>query len=86
MSKDTSVKISLQRTPSFTEVWYEGFVTDGEIKYLYWLIDPQGKDDQGNEYSEEVRWFFKNVPTHIRALHVQILEQFKTIKNDTGVN
>lgn len=72
--------------PAFTEVWYEGYIEDGDIKHQFWLIDPQGEDQYGNEYEMEVRWFFKNVPAKIRAAHDQILQQYKYKKNDTRNN
>ena len=81
LQKEAAVHVSTK--PSFTEVWYEGYVEYNEKKFQFWLIDPQGEDQFGNEYEMEVRWFFKNIPKEVRAIHNQILEQYKHIKNDT---
>lgn len=80
----TNVYVSAK--PAFTELWYEGYIEEGEDKHYFWLIDPQGRDQNGNEYEMEVRWFFKDVPAKIRAAHNQILEQYKYKKNDTRHN
>jgi hypothetical protein len=81
LQKEAAVHVSTK--PAFTEVWYEGYVEYDEKKFQFWLIDPQGEDQFGNEYEMEVRWFFKNIPKEVRAIHNQILEQYKHIKNDT---
>ena len=50
--------ITINKTPSFNEVWHEGHI-EHEGKYHYfWLIHPQGLDDKGDQYELEVRWFF----------------------------
>ena len=81
LQKEAAVHVSTK--PAFIEVWYEGYVEYNEKKFQFWLIDPQGEDQVGNEYEMEVRWFFKNIPIEVRAIHNQILEQYKHIKNDT---
>ena len=81
LQKEAAVHVSTK--PAFIEVWYEGYVEYNEKKFQFWLIDPQGEDQFGNEYEMEVRWFFKNIPIEVRAIHNQILEQYKHIKNDT---
>ena len=81
LQKEAAVHVSTK--PAFTEAWYEGYVEYNEKKFQFWLIDPQGEDQFGNEYEMEVRWFFKNIPKEVRAIHNQILEQYKHIKNDT---
>lgn len=71
-------QITINKTPSFTEIWHEGFVehTDGK-KHYFWLIHPQGLDSHGESYELEVRWFFSKVPMEVRALYPQIIEAFK---------
>lgn len=72
-----NVEISINKTPSFQEVWYEGFIEHKEKKHYFWLIHPQGLDPNGEEYELEVRWFFSRVPREVRALYPQIIEAFK---------
>ena len=68
--------ITINKTPSFTEIWHEGHV-EHEGKYHYfWLIRPQGVDDKGEAYSCEVRWFFQKVPKQVRDLYPIIIESF----------
>ena len=69
--------ITINKTPSFSEIWHEGHI-EHEGKYHYfWLIHPQGLDTNGEEYDCEVRWFFSRVPREVRALYPQIIEAFK---------
>jgi len=69
--------ITINKTPSFNEVWHEGHI-ENEGKYHYfWLIHPQGLDDKGDQYELEVRRFFSRVPKEVRALYPQIIEEFK---------
>lgn len=73
--------ISINKTPSFTEIWYEGSVTMGEESRPFWLIYPQGIDPNGNEYECDVRWFFQRVPREVRAMVPQIIDAFnQTLK------
>lgn len=68
--------ITINKTPSFNEVWHEGHV-EHEGKYHYfWLIHPQGLDPNGEAYSCEVRWFFQKVPKQVRDLYPIIIESF----------
>lgn len=69
--------ITISKTPSFNEIWYEGHVEYEGKHHYFWLIHPQGLDNGGAEYELEVRWFFGRVPREIRALYPQILEAFK---------
>jgi hypothetical protein len=71
-----NVEVSIARTPSFLEVWYEGSVVLDKEEYKFWLIDPQTPDPSGNHYEVEVRWFFKNVPMQIRAMAGDIANQY----------
>jgi len=77
------VKIEINKTPSFTEIWYEGSVTLGEETHQFWLIHPQGVDPHGNEYELDIRWFFARVPREIRAMYPYIIDAFKQKQNDT---
>ena len=76
--------VSINRQPSFTEIWYEGSVTYENKEYNFWLINPRGLDDQGREYEMEVRWWFKQVPMEIRRMSEQIIKDFKENQHDTG--
>ena len=78
--------VSINRQPSFTEIWHEGSVTFENKEYNFWLINPRGMDEQGREYEMEVRWWFKQVPREIRAMSEQIINDFKDAKPDTGRN
>ena len=69
--------ITINKEPSFTEIWREGAVTHDGIEHKFWLIHPQGVDPNGYEYEVDVRWFFQRVPREIRALYPQIIEAFK---------
>lgn len=70
-------KIVINKDPSFTEIWHEGYIEyDGE-QHKFWLIHPKGLDPHGYEYELDVRWFFQRVPREIRAMAPQIIEAFK---------
>ena len=74
--------VTINRQPSFTEIWYEGSVTYENKEYNFWLINPRGLDDQGREYEMEVRCWFKQVPKEIRAMSEQIIKDFKENQHD----
>jgi hypothetical protein len=82
MSEEKNVIVSINRKPSFTEIWYEGTVTYDGKDYMFWLINPRGKDEQGREYEMEVRWFFKQVPMEIRKMSETIINDFKENQHD----
>lgn len=77
-----SVTVSINRQPSFTEIWYEGTVNFQGKDYNFWLINPRGLDDQGREYEMEIRWWFKQVPKEIRAMSETIIKDFKENRHD----
>jgi hypothetical protein len=81
-----SMTVSINRQPSFTEIWHEGSVTFENKEYSFWLINPRGMDEQGREYEMEVRWWFKQVPMEVRRMSDQIIKDFKDAKHDTGRN
>ena len=70
-------EIVINKQPSFTEIWHEGYVNVGDRSYQFWLIHPKGVDHRGNEYECEVRWFFARVPKEVRAMYPAIIEAFK---------
>jgi hypothetical protein len=75
--ENEQIQISINKTPSFTEIWYEGGVEyNGEI-HQFWLIHPQGVDPHGNEYEIDVRWFFARVPREVRGMLPYIIDAFK---------
>ena len=74
--------VKINRQPSFTEIWYEGSVTMEDKEYMFWLINPTGKDEEGREYEMEVRWWFKQVPKEIRNMSEQIIKDFKENQHD----
>ncbi len=76
MEKDTR-KIVINKTPSFTEIWHEGYIEYNDEEYKFWLIHPQGVDPHGHEFECEVRWFFQRVPREVRAMYPYIIEAFK---------
>ena len=75
-------QITINKTPSFTEIWHEGYVEHDGEKHYFWLIRPQGVDPRGNEYELEVRWFFQRVPMEVRRMYSSIIEAFKQKQND----
>ena len=79
---DNQLKVSINKEPSFTEVWYEGSVEYNKMEHKFWLIHPQGKDPNGNEYEVDVRWFFQRVPREIRAMVSYIIDAFKQKAHD----
>jgi hypothetical protein len=70
-------QIVINKEPSFTEIWHEGFVEHEGEKHYFWMIHPQNVDNKGEPYELEIRWFFQRVPKEVRALHPQIIEAFK---------
>ena len=82
--ENDQVVISINREPSFTEIWYEGSVDYNEESYQFWLIHPQGVDPHGNEYEIDIRWFFARVPREIRAMQLYIIDAFKQKQHDRG--
>ncbi len=79
----SSLEITINKEPSFTEIWHEGYITYNSQKHYFWLIHPQNVDDKGDPYELEVRWFFQRVPREVRAMHPYIIESFKQTLNDT---
>ena len=75
--EEPMITVEINKTPAFTEIWHEGSVTMNEKKYMFWLINPTGFDEEGREYEIEVRWWFKQVPREIRAMSAQIINDFK---------
>ena len=76
--------IAINKEPSFTEVWREGYVEYKGEKHRFWIIHPQGTDSEGREYEIEVRWFFQRLPKEVRAMYPLIINAFKqNIENDT---
>lgn len=82
MSEKANVVVTINRQPSFTEIWYEGSVTYEGKDFNFWLINPRGLDDQGREYEMEIRWWFKQVPREIRAMSDTIIKDFKENRHD----
>jgi len=76
-------QIVINKEPSFTEVWHEGYIESKGERHYFWLINPQGVDSRGNEYAQEVRWFFARVPREVRAMYNSIIEAFKQTENDS---
>jgi hypothetical protein len=70
-------RIVINKEPSFTEVWHEGYVEYNDKEYKFWLIHPQGVDPHGYEYECEIRWFFQRVPREVRAMYPYIIEAYK---------
>jgi hypothetical protein len=69
--------ITINKMPSFTEIWYEGSIDFNEETHRFWIVCPQGVDPHGYEYEVEVRWFFQRVPKEVRAMMPIIIEAFK---------
>jgi len=82
MSNENVMTVSINRKPSFTEIWHEGSVTYENKEYMFWLINPRGLDDQGREYEMEVRWWFKQVPMEVRKMSDQIIKDSKESRHD----
>jgi hypothetical protein len=47
---EKQITVSINRKPSFTEIWHEGSVEYNGKTFMFWLINPRGFDDQGREY------------------------------------
>jgi len=77
-------QIVINKEPSFTEVWHEGYIESKGERHYFWLINPQGVDPRGNEYAPEVRWFFARVPREVRSMYNSIIEAFKQTENDSA--
>ena len=81
-----TLDITIKTKPSFTEVWYEGSVTFKGKEYKFWLIDPQGEDENGKTYYYEVRWFFKGVPMEVRMAQDSIIKAFQQMQSKAPLN
>ena len=66
---EKQLEVRLNRTPAFTETWYEGSVIYEGETYQYWLIDPNHSD-----YEPELRWFFNKVPKEVRGMYNKIVD------------
>ena len=75
--KEQVNQIVINKEPSFTEIWHEGYVEVQGERHYFWLINPNGVDPRGNEYAPEVRWFFARVPMEVRVMYNSIIEAFK---------
>ena len=53
-----------------------------DITFDFRSDTPRGKDPDGREYAVEVRWWFKQVPREVRAMHDKIVEAYKEMKDD----
>jgi hypothetical protein len=71
-----AIQISINKEPSFNEVWYHGTIIVKNKEYDFWLIHPQGEDENGRIYSCEVRWFFHRVPVEVREMYPIIIETY----------
>lgn len=71
------MSININRTCSFTEIWYEGSVEYNDNFYRFWLIQPKDSD-----YELEVRWFNLSTPKEVRSRYVDIINMFKQIQDD----
>lgn len=80
------MELKLNAKPSFTEVWYEGSIVFNDKEHKFWLVDPQGYDEDGREYECEVRWFFKRVPMAVRVMMPNIIQAYKMMQNKTPLN
>ena len=76
MEDEKQLKVSINKEPSFTEIWYEGHVEYNGEEHKFWLIHPQGVDPNGKEYNVEVKWFFQHVPREVRSMHPYIIDAF----------
>jgi hypothetical protein len=83
MNNET-LTVEINKDMSFVECWYEGKIQYNEEAHKFWLIHPQGKDPNGNEYEVDIRWFFQRVPREVRAMVPYIIDAFKQKANDTG--
>ena len=81
-NEEKQLTVTINKQPSFTEIWYEGGVEFDGREYKFWLINPRGKDEQGREYEMEVRWWFKQVPKEIRSMSETIIKDFKENQHD----
>jgi hypothetical protein len=81
---EKEITVSINRKPSFTEIWHEGSVKYDDRTFMFWLINPRGLDEQGREYEMEVRWWFKQVPIEVRKMSEQIINDFKDAKDDSS--
>lgn len=77
MADEKQLKVSINKEPSFTEIWYEGFVELNDEKHQFWLIHPLQTDVNGAHYEVDVRWFFARVPREVRAMVPYIIDAFK---------
>lgn len=70
-------EIVINKKPSFTECWHEGYIEYKGEKHKFWLINPVKDEGDENDYECEVRWFFKGVPREVRMMYPYIIESFK---------
>jgi hypothetical protein len=77
MEDEKQLKVSINKEPSFTEIWYEGFIEYNGEEHKFWLIHPLQTDVNGAHYEVDVRWFFARVPREVRAMIPYIIDAFK---------
>ena len=82
--EDKQIAVVINKEPSFTEIWYEGYVEHNGEKHQFWLIHPKGVDPHGNEYEVDVRWFFARVPREVRSTLPYIIDAFKQKAHDAA--
>lgn len=72
-----TMELAINKKPSFVETWYEGNVAFNGEDCRFWLVDPQGSD-----YEVDIRWFNREVPKEVRAMHNMIIQTFKNLQDD----
>lgn len=77
--KNETAEININKTSSFIEIYYEGFIKYEEKEYKFWLIWPRGQDDEGKDYEICIKWWFAKVPSQIRSMESTIIESFKQL-------
>jgi len=83
MKNEQINQIIINKSPSFTETWFEGEVLVKNESHKFWLIHPKHSNPNGEEYACEVRWFFKRVPMKVRAMYPYIIESYlQTLKTE----
>lgn len=82
MKKFNETSIRIDKGRSIIEEWYKGRVEHKEDVYEFWFIHTQGPYFS-DDYPYRIDWMRKMVPSEVRSMENEIVEQFELDKHGT---